>query len=959
MKSLNTLLLLSICSILSAKIFFVAPSTATPAGNDNNPGTIHAPWATWGKAFNSTVVGPGDTVYFRGGIYYKDLRDGEDDWYYPERSIGGTGYGISRDGKPGSYIHYFAYPPDFNEGNPPILDNFGVVNTLSNLSHGIRTIGVNHVKFWGLHIRNVQQVSPKYWAEGWKIYGNDVIIENCKVYNVHGAGFVLGSENGSDTTYVINCDAYNCCDSLTVWNPETLDGPGNDGSGFRHASNGAVYYINCRAWLCGDQGFSNGIDDEESKEQYTDYEGCWGFYNGMMTGGGHGFKMGWIRYTDGNLKRTYKNCLSAFNRLSGFKTNDYKNNNAIYVNIYNCISYHNGYHKEFSAPYGTYGFDVNGTPDTEENELHRTLKNNISYDNENGSIALIHESVYSHSNNTWDSDVKVTTADFVGPIDSATIHQSLIAPRKVDGSLPDFNFFNLADSSSLIDAGIDVGLPYNGDSPDIGAFEHKFQSEKNNIFPNVDINLPVNGTKFIAPASITISAKASDVDGFIEKVIFLNGTTKLGEKTTSPWSFTWNNVPAGNYSLKVIAVDNLNAEATSSSVKIQVIDNSPPYVEITSPSDGTEFIASATITITANAYDNDGSVDKVEYFNGATKIGEITVFPWSFNWNNVTTGNYSLKAVATDNLNARSTSSTVDIHVLEDPNTNIHLINNYPPSIEIKSPLNGAEFFTSSTITINASANDIDGSIDRVKFFQGTTKLGEKSKPPWSFIWNNVPAGNYSLIAVAIDNSGAEASSDKISIIVNDSCSLENKTPFVSIIHPTGNGSYKEFDNINIDVFASDPDGTIIKVEFYHGENFLAESKENPYSYTWENIQKGVYSITAVATDNLDATTVSSPVLFEVVAQSEVLNDHDVNIFNLFPNPNDGYFTLFFNNPEKDNTSQITVNIMTLDGKFLYMETLKKNEITKHFNLSYLKPGTYLLKIVGKNLSTAKTFIKE
>jgi hypothetical protein len=47
----------------------------------------------------------------------------------------------------------------------------------------------------------------------------------------------------------------------------------------------------------------------------------------------------------------------------------------------------------------------------------------------------------------------------------------LLKPRKADGSLPDVKYFKLVDDSELIDAGVDVGLPYNGSAPDIGAFE--------------------------------------------------------------------------------------------------------------------------------------------------------------------------------------------------------------------------------------------------------------------------------------------------------------------------------------------------------------------------------------------------------------------------------------------------------------------------------------------------------
>ena len=44
-------------------------------------------------------------------------------------------------------------------------------------------------------------------------------------------------------------------------------------------------------------------------------------------------------------------------------------------------------------------------------------------------------------------------------------------PRKPDGSLPDSDFLRLAPQSDLVDAGIDVGLPFAGGRPDLGALE--------------------------------------------------------------------------------------------------------------------------------------------------------------------------------------------------------------------------------------------------------------------------------------------------------------------------------------------------------------------------------------------------------------------------------------------------------------------------------------------------------
>lgn len=59
---------------------------------------------------------------------------------------------------------------------------------------------------------------------------------------------------------------------------------------------------------------------------------------------------------------------------------------------------------------------------------------------------------------------------------------------------------------------------------------------------------------------------------------------------------------------------------------------------------------------------------------------------------------------------------------------------------------------------------------------------------------------------------------------------------------------------------ALDLDGTITKVEFYTGSVKIGQATASPYSLLWTNPASGSYQLTAVATDNGGATTVSAPV---------------------------------------------------------------------------------------------------
>jgi len=94
---------------------------------------------------------------------------------------------------------------------------------------------------------------------------------------------------------------------------------------------------------------------------------------------------------------------------------------------------------------------------------------------------------------------------------------------------------------------------------------------------------------------------------------------------------------------------------------------------------------------------------------------------------------------------------------------------NKAPTVNITAPAAGATFGAPANITISATASDTDGTVAKVEFFQGSTKLGEKPASPYDFTWTNAsPASyGYSLTAKATDNAGATTTSSAVNIIVS------------------------------------------------------------------------------------------------------------------------------------------------------------------------------------------------
>ena len=191
----------------------------------------------------------------------------------------------------------------------------------------------------------------------------------------------------------------------------------------------------------------------------------------------------------------------------------------------------------------------------------------------------------------------------------------------------------------------------------------------------------------------------------------------------------------------------------------------------------------------------------MEFFDGATKLGEDLTSPYSFTWNNAVVGAHTLTVKATDNQNNVTTSAAVSI-TLVSPGT--------APTVSITGPANNTQFTDGTPVTITATASDANGSVTKVEFFDGNTKLGEDVTNTYSFTWNNIPAGTHIITVKATDNQNNVTTSSSITIVVGNA----NIAPLVAIAAPLENAEFTTGSSISITASASDSDGSVTKVEF-------------------------------------------------------------------------------------------------------------------------------------------------
>lgn len=125
---------------------------------------------------------------------------------------------------------------------------------------------------------------------------------------------------------------------------------------------------------------------------------------------------------------------------------------------------------------------------------------------------------------------------------------------------------------------------------------------------------------------------------------------------------------------------------------------------------------------------------------------------------------------------------------------------NQPPLVALTAPANDQSFAAGETIWLSAGADDPDGSIARVEFYQNAVKIGEDlDGTPFEFAWTTAPSGTLSLTAVAIDDRGGRAVSAAVTVtvapgnsgtvVLQDGSSGYNLTSdvYLSSYHPSAN----------------------------------------------------------------------------------------------------------------------------------------------------------------------------
>ena len=272
--------------------------------------------------------------------------------------------------------------------------------------------------------------------------------------------------------------------------------------------------------------------------------------------------------------------------------------------------------------------------------------------------------------------------------------------------------------------------------------------------PTVSITSPAGGT---VSGLLAVTVNASDNVGVTRIDLRVNGVL-VATDTASPFQFSWNSTSVANgaVSLTAVAFDAAGNSTTSASVSVMVsnavaTDTTPPTVSIASPTGGA---VSGAVSVSVNASDNVG-VTRVDLRVNGSTVASSNVSPYRFSWDSTTAANgaTSLTAAAFDAAGNSGVSTAVSVTVSNSSLTTA--TDTTPPTLAIKSPLNGS--VVSGNVTISTSVSDNSGAsgITQVLYIDGALKT-TVSGMPLSYKWNTqkVAKGIHTIQVIATDKAG-------------------------------------------------------------------------------------------------------------------------------------------------------------------------------------------------------------
>ena len=457
--------------------------------------------------------------------------------------------------------------------------------------------------------------------------------------------------------------------------------------------------------------------------------------------------------------------------------------------------------------------------------------------------------------------------------------------------------------------------------------------------PQVTLTSPTQGQQFNEGSDITVAADAFDTNGTVERVLFFRNNRLIAELTEPPYQITDSNLEGGHYIYQARAIDNDGLAPSSTPVSVRVtFDPLNPPTNTALAMDGlTEHVRTLVVepSLGLGGPPNQGFTLECWFRkdgSGATAssgVGGILVHPLMAKGrgesdNNNTDTNY-LFGVTLDGLLA------ADFEAFPTPGVtggaNFPVFGTHDPIVDgrwyhaavsyngvtgrWRLFLNGVQVGERETLpgvlprydsnhrfavgaamnTLNQRAGSFFGVIDEVRVWdyvrtgeeilstkdatvvqaQGLlARFGMDERTGVVVTSHNGIVANAFGPTVVDDEEGGTVSWVPLWV---EGAPLTNQAPLVEVVKPLADAIVLGTTPILLEATASDVDGQVDVVRFFDGSTLLAEVSSAPYRFVWSGALPGTRKLRAVAVDNLGAVTVDEITLTVAAAPTLLLTE--------------------------------------------------------------------------------------
>ncbi|WP_018343888.1 Ig-like domain-containing protein, partial [Cytophaga aurantiaca] len=388
-------------------------------------------------------------------------------------------------------------------------------------------------------------------------------------------------------------------------------------------------------------------------------------------------------------------------------------------------------------------------------------------------------------------------------------------------------------------------------------------------------------TTFCAGGSVVLTASSGS------SYKWMNGTTTITGATAQSYTAT----TAGSYTVEVTNASNCKATSTATTVTV----NATPTAAITTTT-ATTFCAGGSVVLTAS------SGSSYVWKNGTTQVGTNQTYTAT------TAGSYTVEVTNAGNCKATSTATKVSV--------------NAAPAATITA--NGSTSIPQGgSVVLTASSGSF------YKWFKGSVQVGTAQT------YTATDAGVYTVEVTNANNCSATSSGTNVNI-------NSNQPSVITITSPVANTTVQGTITIAADV--TDPDGTIVAVEFLDGNMVIGTSTTAPYSFDWNNPGQGTHVITVRVRDSNGGVTTSAPVTITAEAITTSVQSSNTLNANIYPNPSNG---IVFIDSDTDLSGASCMLVDVMGNEHELSQTT--NGLGAQVDVSNLSAGTYVLIIKTNN----------